>query len=148
MQTTPAALSTPDERQGNDSGILTRVMEEERIILLRPGHQPRHSPQYIRLGRYAHRVLLVIRQDDHILAPVPVSLNQKVGHVPHVVNASPQLALLPEVVDADQERLALTRAVGVLKRVAGRSTVAELDHARGGRPVVVVAMCGACLTSG
>jgi hypothetical protein len=104
---------------------LTRVVEEERVV--RPGvlHQPVHRAQDILLRRLANGVLLIVGQDDHVVPLVSIRLVQERGHVLHVVDASPQLAPLSEVVYADQQRLSAAGAVRVLERVLLRSAASE-----------------------
>lgn len=66
-------------------------MKEERIVWSSILNQPLHSADHVGLGRVHHRVLLVVGQDDHILALVIVTLNQEVGHVVNVVDATTKL---------------------------------------------------------
>lgn len=116
-------------------------MKEQRIIRSRILNQPMHSAQNILLRRLAHRVLQIIRQDDHVLTLIPKVLKQVRRHVLDVVDAPAQLPALPEVVDPDQQRLAPPRAVRVLEVVVLRRAVAKsLGSAggRGGRLVVTV----------
>lgn len=86
-------------------------MQEESIV--RPGtiHQPLHRAKNVVFGGLRNGVLLIVRQDDHILPLVSISLHQELRHVLGVVDAASQLAALPKVVDTDQEGLALARAV-------------------------------------
>ena len=113
--------------------IHTRVVKEQQIIGHRPIHEPPHPAKNILPRGMELVVALVVRQHDHILAAVPIPLRQEGHDVLHVVDAPPQLAVLPEVVDADQQRLAPPAAVRVLERVALRRAVAEGLHARGRR---------------
>ena len=77
---------------------------------------------------------MVVGEDDHILAAVPVALGQKGGQVLGVVDAAAQLSLLAEVVDTDQESLALPGTVGILEGIAFRGAMTELlGRARRGR---------------
>jgi len=50
-------------------------MEEERIVRPRILDQPMHSPENVLLRRLTHRVLLIIRKDDHIFPFVAEVLN-------------------------------------------------------------------------
>lgn len=52
-------------------------MDEERVVGLRVLHQPLHGPKDIGLVGYTHRVLLIVREDDHVLPPIPILLVQK-----------------------------------------------------------------------
>lgn len=97
---------------------MPRIMKEQTIIRLHTPHQPRHRPQHILLRRLALRVLLIIRQDHHILVPIPMVLHEVILHVVGVVDAASQLGGLPEVVYADEERFALSFAVGVLEVIS------------------------------
>lgn len=106
-------------------------MEKERIVRLRVLHKPVHRPQNILLRRLADGILLVVGEYHHVLPLIPKVRHQVPRHVAHVVDASPQLAPLAKVVDADQESLAHARTHRVLILVARRRPVAEL--ARVGR---------------
>lgn len=88
--------------------------------------KPVHRPQDILLGRLAHRVLLVVGEDHHVLSLVTEVLDEVRRHVPDIVDAPPELPSLAKVVDPHQERLPPTRAVGVYKRVAVRRTCAKV----------------------
>lgn len=109
---------------------MARVVEKERVIWLRVLDQPVHRPKDILLGRLAHGVLLIIRQDNHVLSPVAVVLDQVSGHVAHVIDAATELTTLAKVVDAHQQRLPPARAVGVLKRVSGGCTLTKVLRGR------------------
>lgn len=100
-------------------------MEEERVVRARVLDQPVHGPQYVLLGWLAHGILLVVREDDHILALVPKLLDQVGRHIPDVVDASPQLAALAKVIDADQQGFPPAVALRVLEGVALRVAIAE-----------------------
>jgi hypothetical protein len=102
-------------------------MEEQRIVGLCILDQPVHSAQNIRLGRLAHGVLLVIGEEDHIFASIAKVLVQVCGHVLHIVDTPAKLTLLTEVVDANQQRLALTSAARILEAISLRGTVTERD---------------------
>lgn len=77
-------------------------MKEKRVVRLRIFDQPLHCTQYIRLGRNAQGILLVIGENDHVLPPIPVSLMKKSRHVSDVVDASAELIRLSNIVDPDQ----------------------------------------------
>lgn len=106
-------------------------MEKERIIRLRILDQPMHRPQDVSLRRLAHGVLLVVRQQHHVLARVAEVLVQIRRHVLDIVDTTTQLALLPEIVDSNQQGLALTSASRVLETVSLWSSVAERDRISG-----------------
>jgi hypothetical protein len=84
-----------------------------------------HSPQNVLFRRYTHLSLLVVGQDNHVLALVPKMLHKVSGHVSHVVYTSPQLSSLSKVVDAYEESFPPTRALGVLVRVALRCSMSK-----------------------
>lgn len=108
----------------------TREVQEERIVGLGIRHEPAHGVDDVLLGRLHHGVGLVVGQDDHILALVPMVLDQVLRKVLGVVDAAAQFAFLAEIVDTDQERTPLSCAVGVLEGIAGGGSVAELLVAR------------------
>ena len=85
-----------------------------------------HRSQYVLLCRLAHGILLIIGQDDHVLSRI-TEIAVKVGrHVFHVVDASPQLSSLPEVIDANEQSLPSSGTIGVLVTVSSRCAIAEL----------------------
>lgn len=90
-----------------------------------------HRPQDVSLRRLAHGVLLVVRQQHHVLARVAEVLVQIRRHVLDIVDTTTQLALLPEIVDSNQQGLALTSASRVLETVSLWSSVAERDRISG-----------------
>lgn len=108
-------------------------MEEEGVISSGVLDKPMHGTQDIGLCGLAHGVLLVVCEDDHVLSSVAVALVQVVGHVLDVVDASSQLSALVEVVDSDQQGLALAGAVGVLEVVSLGGSMAEGDGVVGRR---------------
>lgn len=102
-------------------------MEEEGIVGLRILDQPVHGAEDIGLGRLAHGVLLVIREEDHIFAGISEVLIEICRHVLNIVNASSQLTLLAEIVDSNQQCLSLTSTARVLEVVTLWSAVSERD---------------------
>lgn len=106
-------------------------MEEQRIIRFRILNQPVHSAQDVLLRGLAHRILLVIGQDDHILACIAKIAVEVGGHVFDVVDAASQLTLLTKVVDTDQECLASPCTIGILEAVALRGAGAKALHGLG-----------------
>ena len=80
-----------------------------------------HRPQNIRLGRLTHRILLIVRQEDHILPSIAKVLFEVGGHVSNIVDATTKLPSLVEVVDPDEKRLSTAGAIRVLEIVAWRS---------------------------
>lgn len=101
-------------------------MQEKRIVGLRVADQPVHGAQDVLLGGLQHWVGLIVRQDHHVLALVPVKLHQKARDVPRVVDAALELRVGAKVVDADQQRLAPPGTGTVLERVALRRAMAKL----------------------
>lgn len=73
----------------------------------------------------AHRVLLVIGQNDHVFPTISVHLVQESGHLRHIVDASSELIGLAKIVDAYQQGLSSSGAVGILELVARRGAVAK-----------------------
>jgi hypothetical protein len=90
-------------------------VEEERVVWTSVLDEPVHGPQDILLSGLAHGVLLVIRENDHVLALVAKVLDEVCRHVPDVVDTPPELAALVEVVDADQQGFPAPRALRVLE---------------------------------
>lgn len=76
-----------------------------------------HGTKDVRLGRLAHRVLLIVGQNDHIFTLVPKEAIEVVGHVFHVVDAPSQLTSLAEIVDTYEQSLPSTIAQRILESV-------------------------------
>jgi hypothetical protein len=108
-------------------------VEEERIVGLGALDKPVHRTQNVLLGRLAHRVLLVIGEYDHVFSPIAKVLHEVGCHVANVVDTSPQLAPLTEVVDTNKKPLPSASAVGVPEGVAVGGAVAKLLGPRGRR---------------
>lgn len=98
-------------------------MEEERVVGLSVLHEPMHGAEDVGLGRLAHRVLLVVGKDDHVLSSVAKVLVQIRRHIPNVVDAAPQLPFLAKVVDSNQQGFSLACTVRVLETVSLRRSV-------------------------
>lgn len=107
---------------------LTRVVEEKSIVRLGVFDKPIHGLLHILLGRNLARVLLVVRQDDHVLPLVVIAFVEEPRDVGDIVDAAAQLTLLAKVVDADEKSLATTGAVGVLEGVSLGRTAAKRLH--------------------
>lgn len=107
---------------------LTGIVEEKRIVGLRILHKPMHGTEDVCLGGLAHRVLLVIGKNDHVLSSVAKALVQISRQVPSIVDTSTQLAFLVEIVDTNQQCLSLSRAARVLEVVTLWSAVTERDR--------------------
>ena len=101
-------------------------MEEKRIVGSRVVNEPAHRSDDVVLGRVFSGVRLVVGQDYHIIPLVVVALVEESRHILSIVDTSSQLALLSKVVDSNQQSLALSSTVGVLKGVSLRSTLTEV----------------------
>lgn len=108
----------------NSLGI-TRIVDKERVIGLCAFDQPLHGPQHVCLCGNAHRILLIVGEDDHVLPPVAVSLVEENGHFLDIVNAALQLIGLSEVVDADEKGFATSSTVRVTESVTRRGAIAK-----------------------
>lgn len=106
-------------------------MQEEGIVGLGVLDEPLHGTDDVGLGGLVVGVLLVVGEQDHVLALVIVLVDQEGRQVLDVVDAAAQLALLPKVVDADQQGLATPVALRVLECVSLGRAVAELDRTAG-----------------
>lgn len=83
-------------------------MQEQGIVRLSTSDQPLHSTKDVLLCRLQEGVRGVICKNDHILALIAIVLDEEGGDVDGVVDAAAQLAILAEVVDANQQGLAAT----------------------------------------
>lgn len=100
-----------------------------------------HCPQYVLLRRLAHRILLIIGQDDHVLSRIAEIAIEVCRHVLHIVDASSQLSSLPEVIDANQQSFPSSSTIGVLESVSLRCATTEPYRAlRGWRRRIGIAM--------
>ena len=123
------------------SAANTRVVKEERVIGIRVFDQPMHSSNNVYLGRLRHGILLIVCEDDHVFPSIAKVAIEIRGHVLYVIDATPQLPSLAKVVDANQESLSSSSAVGVLEAVSLRCSIAEALHAaRRRRGGVVVSL--------
>lgn len=77
-----------------------------------------HGSENVLFRRYAHLPLLVISQDDHVLALISKMLVEVGSHVSNIINTSSQLASLAEIVDSDQEGFPPACAFRILVCVA------------------------------
>lgn len=80
---------------------MSRIMEEKRVIWPSVLDEPVHSSQDILLCWLAHGVLLIVGEDNHILALITEVLNEISRHVPNIIDTASELPALAEVVDAD-----------------------------------------------
>ena len=122
------------------------IVEKEGIVRPRVLYQPVHCPQYVHFRGLAHRVLLVIREDHHVLPLVAEMPIQICRHVLHIVDAPPQLAPLAEIVYAYEQGFPPAGAVGVLEGVAPWCAMTKcllLRRGRGRRVVVWKSMSAA-----
>jgi hypothetical protein len=84
-----------------------------------------HRADHVRLGRLAHRVLLVISQADHVFSCVSVVILEVSGQVLDIVDAASKLSFLTKVVDTDKKCFAAPCTRRILESVALRCAVAE-----------------------
>ena len=93
------------------------VVEEQGIVRLGIFDKPMHGTENVLFGGLAHRVLLVVGQNNHIFSRVAKIAVQVSGHILDIVNAAAELAFLVEVVYANEESLATASTSGILKGV-------------------------------
>lgn len=86
-------------------------MQEQGIVGLSTSNQPLHRTKNVLLCRLQEGVCGVIGKNDHVLALIAIVLDKEGGDVLGVVDAAVQLGILAQVVDANQQCLAATRAV-------------------------------------
>ena len=86
-----------------------------------------HGSQDILLGGLAHRILLIIGQNDHVLSLVAEVLCQVSRHVSDVVNTTSELTALAKVVDADKKSFPAPGTVGIPEGIALRRTRTKMD---------------------
>lgn len=77
-------------------------MEKQRIVRLRVLNEPMHRPHNVCFSRLAHRILLIVGQEDHVFALVSEMAVEIPAHVLHIIDAAPQLTLLSKIVDANE----------------------------------------------
>lgn len=106
-------------------------MEEKRIIRLSILDEPVHGTKNVCLCRLAHRVLLIIREKNHIFTGISKVLVEVCRHVLNIIDTSSQLALLTEIVNSNQQCLSLSRTTRVLEVVTLRGAMTERDRSRG-----------------
>lgn len=100
-----------------------------------------HCSEYVLLGRLAHGILLIIRQENHIFPCITKIAIQVRRHVLDVVDAPSQLTLLTKVVDTDQQSFSSSSTIGVLKVISlGRAMTESLLALRRGRWCLVVSL--------
>lgn len=73
-------------------------MDEKTVVRNGPVNKPLHRAKDICFRWQTLRVLLVVCEDYHVLAPIPVPLRQECRDVRHVVDTSLQLVRLAKVV--------------------------------------------------
>lgn len=105
---------------------VAREVDEQRIVRLGVLDEPLHGAYYVRLGGDAHRIPLVIGENDHVLTLVPVPPSQEVGHVSNIIDTAFECIGLPCVVDPDQQSPAATGTIRVLEPVVRGSTSTKL----------------------
>ena len=105
-------------------------MKKESVVGLGIRHKPTHGANDVASCRLHRRVGLVVGQNDHILALIPIALNEEARDVVNIVDAAAKLAFLAKVVDTDEQSLAPAGTVGVLESIAFGSSMAELLRRR------------------
>jgi len=85
-----------------------------------------HGAKDVGLGWLAHGVVLVVRQENHVLSLVAKVAVQIRAHVLHVVDAATQLAPLTKVIDTYEQRLPPAIACRILVRVPVGGTRAKV----------------------
>lgn len=101
-------------------------MEEERIIRPRVLYKPVHGSQDVLLGRLAHRVLLIIRKNDHILSLVTEMLREVCSHVADIVDTAAELAALTKVVDSNEQSFPPAGTIRISEVIVGGCAMTEL----------------------
>jgi len=77
-------------------------MQKQGVIWPSILNKPVHGLQDV-LSRWdAHGMLRIIGQKDHVLSAVSMVLDEVVGQVLGIIDATSQLSLLTKVVDADE----------------------------------------------
>jgi hypothetical protein len=100
-----------------------------------------HCSEEVLLRRLAHWVLLVVGQDDHVFSFVAEVFDEVARHIPHIVDATPQLSSLAEIVYTDKKRFPPTTAIAILEGIILGGSVSEMLRAGWGwRWRAVVAM--------
>lgn len=92
-----------------------------------------HGPEEILFRRLAHRVLLVVGQDDHIFSFIAKVFGEIGGHIPRIVNTAAQLSSLAKIVYAYKKRFSPTGAITVLESVVCGSSMSKMLRAGGRR---------------
>lgn len=101
-------------------------VDKEGVMGLGVANEPLHCAHDVRLGRDAHRIALIVGEDDHVLSAVTKALVQEGGHIGDIVDAALECIGLTKVVDADQQRPATAGTCGVLELVIGGRSMAEM----------------------
>jgi len=119
-------------------------MEEERVIGLGVLDEPMHCSEYILFVRLTHRILLVVRQENHVFSRVSKITIQVCRHILYIINAPSQLTPLTKVVDTDKQGFPSSCAVRVLEIVSlrGAGTEPLLALGRRWRSVMVPLVVG------
>mmetsp|Transcript_30268 Transcript_30268/g.85361 ORF Transcript_30268/g.85361 Transcript_30268/m.85361 type:complete len:517 (-) Transcript_30268:16-1566(-) len=103
-----------------DRCAVAAVVEEQGITVRGPLHEPLHARDDVVHGRLV--VLAVVEEEPHPIA-LAVALPAEVGlHGEHVVDAAGELAVRPDVVDANQEGAVVAAGLRV-RNAEGRCQV-------------------------
>jgi hypothetical protein len=90
-----------------------------------------HGSQDILLGRLAHRVLLVVGKNNHILSLITEMLGEVCSHVADIVDTAAELTALAKVVDSNEQSFPPASASRVSEVITGGCAVTELLGCRG-----------------
>jgi len=105
---------------------VTGIVEEEGIVWTGILNKPMHSPENVLLSRLAHGVLLVVCEDNHVLALIAKVFDEVCRHVPDIIDATPKLTALAKVVYSNQQRFPPPSALRVLESISLRRTISEM----------------------
>lgn len=78
---------------------MSTVMEEETIMRLSVLHQPLHRTEYIVFSRLRKRIWIIVREDDHVVEGKAVEAIHEHGYISGIVDTSPQLYPLADIID-------------------------------------------------
>ena len=84
---------------------MTRVVEEETVMRLSAGDEPVHGANDVCTSGSTRGILLVIRENDHIVVSKSISLVQKRCQIPDIVDAPFEFIRGAGIIDTDQQRL-------------------------------------------
>jgi len=117
--------SATSNQGARNAFLVTGKVEEERIVGLRVLDQPMHCPNDVCLCGLAQRIGLVVGQDHHVLSPISVTLIQEGRHLRNIIDATPQLVRLSNVVNTDEKGFPTARTRRILVPIVRWSTVSK-----------------------